>query len=50
LEFSGIKGEPAHTSIHDKGQKGEPGLDGVQGMIKIIILIQITPECNNKIK
>lgn len=30
--FIGVKGESALTSIHDKGQKGEPGLDGTQGM------------------
>lgn len=27
-----MKGEPAQMSIHDKGQKGEPGLDGIQGL------------------
>lgn len=30
-----MKGESAQTPINDKGQKGEPGLDGVQGMNKI---------------
>lgn len=33
--FKGLKGEAAQTSIHNKGQKGEPGLDGDRGMSEI---------------
>jgi len=35
--FKGIKGEAAQTSIHNKGQKGEPGLDGDRGMSIILV-------------
>jgi len=35
--FKGQKGEAAQTSIHNKGQKGEPGLDGDRGKSKILV-------------
>jgi len=37
MYFKGQKGEAALIPINNKGQKGEPGLDGDRGIIKILV-------------